>query len=374
MKVGVVTTQYASNYGALLQTYALQKHINSHMGIESEVINYFPKHYKEYWRLLPKIESFRSFVLLGMTLLRPWNVFRTKKRYMKYREFVKKFIPCSREYYSYDEIMKEKCGYDICICGSDQIWNVTRHEHIDKVWFLDFYGEWSNVKRVSYAPSIADAIPPEKYNILSRVLNEFDAISVRESSDIEQLSKLTEKKVAHVCDPVFLLSKEEWREIEISPKISQPYILCYFLSPDKQAVEVVKKIKQMTGLKVVHLNVNERDKFKSDYDIRTACSREFLGYIDDAEYVITNSFHCTAFSVLFEKKFVVVKKKTANSRMESLLSKLGLNYRFIDESKLEKITENDLEVDYSSASKIVQGFVNESKEYLYCNLKEKEND
>ena len=125
---------------------------------------------------------------------------------------------------------------------------------------------------------------------------------------------------------------------------------------------------------MVHLNVNERDKFKSDYDIRTACSREFLGYIDDAEYVITNSFHCTAFSVLFEKKFVVVKKKTANSRMESLLSKLGLNYRFIDESKLEKITEKDLEVDYSSASKIVQGFVDESKEYLYCNLKEKEND
>jgi hypothetical protein len=364
MKVGVVTTQYASNYGALLQTYALQSYLNEDMKQDAEVLAYYPKHYKNYWKLMPKINSFKTFLLSCICCITPWRIWKFKKRYEKLLGFVEKKVKCSRPYFSKEEIERDKCKYDALICGSDQIWNVSRHSEIESVWFLALGGEWSKPKKIAYAPSVADPIPKDKNEKVKEYLKDFKAVSVREADDVEQLMPLYDGEVQHVCDPVFLLSVERWRLISKTPKIKKPYILCYFLNPSKEAVSVVKKIKKMTGLKVVQIDINNINKIPTDIDVLDASPEEFVGYIENAEYVVTNSFHCTAFSVLFKKNLLVVKKQSANSRMISLLNSVGLSSRFVSEKDVDQMTIKDLVVDYSTNFDTFEGFISQSKEYL----------
>lgn len=364
MKIGVVTTQYASNYGALLQTYALQQYLNHDCGSEAEVLNYFPKHYMNYWKLIPTARNIKGMVANGIYCLQPWRIYKKSKRFKAYKEFLSNRVKCSKAYFSKEDIEKDECPYDMLFCGSDQIWNVSRHDLIDPVWFLAFDGNWGKIKKVAYAPSVADFIPQKHKNTLRKYLNKFSAVSVRENDDVVQLEELFDGKIYHVCDPVFLLSPEAWRSIIVKPKLNQPYILCYFLNPSREAAEIVSHIKSVTGRRIVQIDINNLNKIKCDKDIIDATPEEFLGLIDNAEYVITNSFHCTAFSVLFEKNILVVRKKTANARMESLLEKIGLEDRVVSLKEVKKMDEIDLEVDYSLCRPKLYEFIEYSKNYL----------
>ena len=152
--------------------------------------------------------------------------------------------------------------------------------------------------------------------------------------------------------------------MEKRPQITEPYILCYFLNPNKEAVAVVKKVKEMTGLQIVQIDINSINKVPTDRDILSASPEEFVGWIDNATYVVTNSFHCTAFSVLFRKNLLVVKKNTANSRMESLLGKAGLSQRMVSMDDVSQMSKEDLITDYLPGSETFSRFISDSKEYL----------
>lgn len=368
MKIGVVTTQYASNYGALLQAYALQHYLNS-CGWEEEVLAYCPPHWKSYWRLLPQITGGKSFLLFCFALATPWRLLGKARRFRADQGFRKTDISCSRDFFSKEEIEAQPCRYDALICGSDQIWNVTRHKTVDPVWFLSLDGAWSGVKKIAYAPSVADLIPEDKKPIMRQYLQGFSAVSVREKSDVEQIAALWPGQVRHVCDPVFLLSPAEWRKLAKAPKEKEPYILCYFLNPSREAAEIVQRLRRLTGLRVVHLDVNPYDKLRSDRDVLSAGPREFLGYLDHAELVLTNSFHCTAFSVLLQKNFFAVKKKSANSRIVSLLESAGLSSRLIDRSQAESLEPEALKTVYPAEDKLTP-WIEASKEFLHQALEE----
>ena len=369
MRIGVVTTQYASNYGALLQTYALQRYLNENLGQNSEVLAYYPAHSKEYWKLMPKIDGVKSLILFGLRCIMPWRIYGEKQRFERMRNFLEGEIPLSHAYYSKKEIEAGECPYDALICGSDQIWNVSRHSKLQDVWFLGLSGNgWEKAKRIAYAPSVADPIPVKMKPLVAEKLKAFSAVSVRENVDVAQVSELYEGKVCHVCDPVFLLSAEQWRKIEKKPQISEPYILCYFLNPSKEAVEVVRRVKKMTGRKVVQIDINSINKVPTDFDVLDASPEEFVGFIDNAEYVITNSFHCTAFSVLFRKNLFVVKKKTANSRMESLLGKAGISSRLVSLEDVNRMTKKNLIVDYKPGESNFFAFILDSKKFLSDSL------
>lgn len=361
MKIGVITTQYSPNYGALLQTFALQIYLKKCYGKDSaEVINYIPPHAKNFWEVYPKGKGYKNILLRLYLRVHPAFVMQKKKRFKKFEHFIEKNITCSKAYYSMDELTNLEDIYDVLICGSDQIWNITRHD--DPAWFLYFSKEWKNVIKIAYAPSIADEIPDGHTENLKNYLDNLDYISVREANDVEQLHHYTSKEIKHVCDPVFLLSQKEWEKYLPDNKVQEPYILCYFISTGDFAVDVVKKVRELTGLKVVHLNVNIRDKFNSDYDVRTADPFEFISYIKNASYICTNSFHCTAFSVLFQKDFLVIAKQMANSRMESLMKKTGMDSHFIDNEHLGKLNLDNLRVDYSKHD--IQAWIKESKVFL----------
>ena len=221
-----------------------------------------------------------------------------------------------------------------------------------------------NVKKIAYAPSIADPWKESSHNASRAYLKNLDFISVREESDIAIVQQLSEKKVEHVLDPVFLNTKEFWSNRTEKPKIKGEYILCYFLSVTSLAVETVRKIKELTGLPIVYINLNTLDKFNSDFDIRTANPLEFIGYIENATYVCTNSFYCSAFSVIFNKNYCVVPKSLSNERMISLQSMFKIGNRIIDKNLLQNLTVADLKTDYSEYENIKDQLVEKSRFFL----------
>ena len=128
-------------------------------------------------------------------------------------------------------------------------------------------------------------------------------------------SQLSGLQVTTTIDPVFLLNAEDWLKVAEKPVVNEPYILCYFIGSEKKYNDLVNLIKQETGYKVVHLNVNLQSHVKADYEFRDVHPQKFVGYIANASYVLTNSFHCTAFSIIFKKSLKFILKPQGNSRV-----------------------------------------------------------
>lgn len=360
-KIGIITTQYAPNYGAQLQAFALQTYLKECCGREAvEVINYFPPHVKDFWKLLPGGKGVKNLALRAYHMLHPRLILKKKKLFGHFKKFTREQLSTSQNYYTFAQLEQAEADYHTLICGSDQIWNITRHD--DPCWFLYFSKNWKDCKKIAYAPSVADVIPAGHEENLRNYLGNLDHISVREDVDVQQLQPYTDKKIHHVCDPVFLLSPQQWQAHLPEPKVQEKYIFCYFISTGDFAAKAVEKLRQLTGLKVVHVNVNIRDKFHSEYDLRTEDPFSFVSYIKNAAYVCTNSFHCTAFSILFQKDFLVIRKQSANSRMESLVRASGLQDRFVGKDHLESLTLDKIRCDYADSK--IEGFIADSKAFL----------
>jgi len=368
MKIAIITTHYANNYGALLQTYAMQRFLNEELKQEAEVLAYFPARYNNSWKIMKKPSTIRDLMVQIYLLIHWKNIIGFMKRKKKNQDFTLHFIKRSKSYYSSEEIKRDHPQYDCFISGSDQIWNLKLFPGGEPAFFLDFASAWGNTKKIAYACSVADPIPEVDIPKVRNYLKVFDAISVREISDVGTIQSLTEKKVYHVADPVFLLTSMQWESVAHKPAIKEKYILCYFLSYGDLSSSVVKKLRELTGYKVVNININAYDKFKSDYCIWDASPLDFIGYIQNAAFVCTNSYHCTAFSIIFRKNFVVVPKKVANARIKSLQQVFGISDRFVNEEWLNTVSREWLNIDYSEYNEKLEKFRRESITYLIKSL------
>ena len=374
MKIAVVTTSYANNYGALLQTYALQRFLNENMSHDALALDYTPPWNSNTRRLFIKPKSIKDILVNAYMLLHIKNYILSGKRVDANNKFRDEYIKMSDEkFFSEEDLKAIENEYDCLICGSDQIWNIDMRA--DKMphpaFFLQFAKDWQNVRKVAYAPSVADPVPEGAKKTLASYLETFDALSVREISDVEPLQHLTDKKVHHVLDPVFLLSKKQWSDVASPAIIKEKYILCYFLTYGTFSHKVVDKLRKLTGYKVVNININRYDKFNSDKVIWDAGPQDFVSLIKNAEFVCTNSFHCTAFSIIFRKNFVVLNKGWASSRMQSLQKVLGIDDRFVSEEWVDRVTTEMLTVDYSEIENKMQKKIDESINYLKEALDEK---
>jgi hypothetical protein len=372
MKIAVVTTHYANNYGALLQTFALQRFLNNSLGQESEVLAYYPPWYKTSWTIFKKPRNLKDFVKNLIKLL-SYDIHKgMMARARKNQEFIKKNIIKSKKSFFNENELTDISNYECYICGSDQVWNLRLRN--EPIFFLNFTKNIVGIKKIAYAPSVTDPIPSDSIDVIKGYLKNLDAISVRESNDVDVIQSLTNKTVYHVADPVLLLLPSDWEYLAISPKISKPYIMCYFINCSNLAIKTVKKIRKMTGYPVVYVNVEGIDKIKADYNIRDADPFEFLGYIKDASFIITNSFHCTAFSLLFKKDYFMIPKLVGNKRIESLQNKLGIENRCIDFKKIESLKKVDLPINYKKFDENYKCFRNVSIEYLKRALGVKNDD
>lgn len=363
MKINILTFQFAKNYGAILQAHALSSYIKNDLHEECEIIQYWPEHSDASWKVYlhgyePKVILRNIFVFFNIKFKRE---FKAKNRIMQ--KAISELLPLTEQRYTRESILISPPLADAYICGSDQVWNFLKCFD-DPTYFFDFTKSMKNVKRIGYAPSIADPWPESRWEEFKGYLLNMDSISVREKSDVVVVEKLSGKPVTHVIDPVFLKTREYWDGLSQNMNINEPYIFCYFLGTNDLAVNLVNKVKQLTGYKIVHLNLNARDRFNSDYNLRAVSPQQFIGLIKNAAYVCTNSFHCSAFSILFRKNYFVAPKGFANARMESLQEMFGLNNRMFVQEMIDGMTTEWMTVDYSKAEEKFAPFEKTSKQYL----------
>lgn len=383
-KVGIVSCYFKHNYGSMLQAYATQQILDS-FGIENETINIeenvdFASGKKKYY--MSQIANL-TFIKSKLGMIKLKIDQKTKKdlgknisiRDKKYEEF-KKVFKLTKPYKTYEELTKQCEKYSSVIVGSDQLWlpvNVV----------ADYYTlNWvpNNVNKIALATSFGVSTVPKKYKeeyrkFLSRIEN----LSVREAAGVKLVKELANREAELVCDPTLLLTKEEWMEIQKEERIiKDKYIICYFLGKNIEHRKFAERLKQKTGYKIVSLNhadeyVKYSDMFADEapYDIGPA---EWINLIRNAEYVCTDSFHGTVFSLINNKKFFTFKrfsnnsKVSTNSRIDSLLDVVNLKERLLfgNENVEECINK---EINYELVNEKLADFRNKSKEFLRSSLK-----
>lgn len=357
-KIGIVTFHNAINFGAVLQCYALFKKLQL-MGFDVKIIDYRNKSIeKEYslfsFKLLNNLKETISN-MLKQILFMPEN-------YLKKRLF-KKFIKnnCILTKKCIHKNLNNNNEFDILVTGSDQVWNKDITGGLDPVYMLDI---GTNVDKISYAASIGkDDIPENDAKDIGNYIKTYKGISVREKKLESALKKAGNKNVVTVLDPVFLLSKTKWEELIKEPIVKEKYILVYMMEYNDNVRNIVDSISQRTGLKVVTFNrINRYNNILMNKYITGP--EEFLNYIKNAELVITNSFHATAFSIILKKQFFTIKHSTKNSRIEEILTKTELLDRLlttIDDINEERI--NDI-IDYVNVEKSLNNEREKSLKFL----------
>lgn len=342
MKIKIITCSRAYNLGAVLQTYALQTYL-SYLNHDVEVIDYNP----EYFRRSVSYTYMGSYKNKGSLLKLGYILYKAPQRFIDhniYKSFLKKYIRKTEEYQSFEELCEARLIADVFICGSDQIWCPTKPTGKDDAMYLHFV---KNAKKISYAASFGETFVEKDFSdSLKARLNDFSNISVRESSGVNILKSIGIYSV-QVLDPIFLLSTRHWDEFSRSSnryKQYDNYVLVYPMSVSdiKFIVDVARKIARETNSAVVVIGKTRKEQ--GGYSkVNNATPQDFVSLIKHSTCVVTNSFHATAFSIHFNKDFVVCgKDATPNPRIKSLLELTHLSERYITnvdihESVLKKI-------------------------------------
>lgn len=376
LKVGIVTIQRSSNYGACLQCYALYKYIES-LGFICEIIDlYRPgvKH-QEYCsskRFKPSRYSIKKVIverfkrLFGKTIEQKYP--RSAIRMCKMHDFNNR-MNYSRPYVGPDDLYANPPKYDIYISGSDQLWNPTMNYCVEP-YFLTFAPEGS--KKISYATSIgvAELQEKEKQNY-RKWLSDYTSISVREKTAQLLLTSFVNIHIEQVLDPSFLLLKDDWLSISIPPQISKPYILLFTLEYSDALLRYAEKLKEESDLELVYLCWRQpTDSFGNYIVEREAGIEEFLGYIRGASLVITNSFHGTAFSLILEtNNFIVyVGKSKRSSRIVDMLAKFSLSDHIIEKLDQPYKVLSAETIDYHAIQEVMQDEIRRSRDFVKASL------
>jgi len=334
MKIGIYTF-FRGSYGAVLQAFSLEKTIKKMYPDDDVLLVDFKT---ELHCSLEKIFRRWSSNFLYNVVWQIHILFRyrqLKKKRDAFDEFKEKFDYTSR-YSSQADLLSNPPSVDVHLTGSDQVFNP--HRNYRDVYYLNF--RKGEARKVAYAPSFGvNQFSDDDKEYIKRLLADFDALSCRESDGAQLMSSLLDRDVPQVLDPVFLLSDDEWRTVEIQPEIKQKYVFVYCLKDTKRLLKYAKK--NYPGMTVVLLSPNDLRFYSGCRHFYYPGPREFIGLIDHAEVVVTDSFHGTVFSILFNKEFrTVITRPEVSVRIVSLLSTLGLSSNLVSENDPQPFTED----------------------------------
>lgn len=305
MRIGIITIHNSPNYGACLQSYALYKYINMNGG-DVEIIDlHRPIEFDDYIPSAKYVRCRKPIMTWKMRIKRMLGLYKVNVDANKYSPFaLKKFenfnseISLSKPYRSIDELYANPPKYDLYITGSDQVWNPTQNYCLEP-YFLTFVAEGQG-KKISYASSIGinDLTIKEK-SLFKKWLSSYDAISIREKQGKVLLQSFINRDIKQVPDPTFLLSIDFWREMAIRPQFNEKYILLFTLRFSPILLKYCLELSKESNLRLIVLSQIQPDVEGDSYiAIKDAGPKEFIGYIKYAEMVITDSFHCTVFSII----------------------------------------------------------------------------
>ncbi len=372
--IGVITIFNVNNYGAELQAYATQKALQQ-MGYDAELINY------PFYKNARHISTYASRPTFPMPIkkrLKEWtypkitnlklffqNTISEEKRRTNFARF-HNYTNLSPEYRTIEALYSAEKKYDAYIVGSDQVWNPGIYSSLDP-YFLKFAPK--DRKRISYASSFGVSIFPDyTKEYYQEALSGLDFISVREENAVQIVKKLSGREAYWVLDPTLLLNVQEWAKVA-NPVSDLPkkYILLYELTPCPYLKRLALKIAKEKGLKVVRIikDAVVVEKDGSIINVTDAGPSEFLWMFYHANFVITNSFHGTAFCINFNKDFYVVTpvRMNNNSRQQSILRLFNLSQRIIKEGE-PLPDKNQWKVDFEHVNSILERERKRSIDYL----------
>lgn len=371
MKIKTITTWADYNYGASLQAYALVHYLKS-CGHDVEIINYLPPYQTrmyDYMWVNPESKASRWLVTRWLYRVAKFaQRMTTLKRKKVFDEFNFHTLPLTNtSYQSFTELVKNPPKADLYIVGSDQVWNVLYDAGRDPSFFLEFVRKG---KKASYAASFSFLdIDIENKNRIAASLKSFSMIGVREYQGCELLKSMKINST-WVLDPVFLLSLDEWNElankkdIDYEKKLEEPYLLVYDFEGNKELKLFALQYAHDRGLKIYAIT----DKYPlryADENFKTVGPSDFVKLIACSQAFVSNSFHGTAFSILYHKPVFVFNRHRhkVNSRMESLLSAFELQDCLIDSNpKREKALM--MTFDWDRVELLKQEKLNDSVSFL----------
>ncbi|WP_455617471.1 polysaccharide pyruvyl transferase family protein [Eisenbergiella sp.] len=365
MKIGILTFQRANNYGAMLQNYALKTVLErANPAWLVETIDYrcweIEKNYEVH--LLPRNALYRLSAIKSLFL----NILNYRLEITrKYR-----FAVFRNKLNLGDEIIKQTLDklqemYDIVICGSDQVWNIEiiGEDNVD-VYNLNII---DTLIKASYAASAGSASNLTKKMIVG--IRNLCCVSVREQSLYEVLKKNGIKSKV-VCDPVFLLQSYEWEALKepLSSRQKSKYLFLYYIDSRRiEAMKIASSIRKKYRYKVVYPVPRTKDSIKyGGRCVYDASPQKFLSLLANAEIVVASSFHAVAFSIIFEKQFIVIPHEKTGSRVIDLLVKFDLQDRIVNsyEEYIRHEKELNTSINYSMIRQKINKWRYESLEYL----------
>jgi len=352
LKIGILTFHRAYNYGAVLQAYALKKVIES-FGAEVEIINYKCDQVD--------LDHHPRYSIKKMGLIRGGIGFYGRfAKSLVFERFSKRKFNLGKEY-NRKNINDIEDDFDVFIAGSDQIWS-NKFSGFDTTFLLDFVRDPK--KKYSYAASFGfSSFPDATKEIYQKYLQTFQKLSVREDSAAEMLNKECGLQSFVHLDPTLIMGANRWKSFCKPPKCERKkYILIYTIQPPVNLISYAKRLAQETGLELLYLSNSYRQHQEIKH-IRLVSPEEFVGWFNGAEYVLTNSFHGTAFSLIFNKKMIVEieTQHSLNTRSRDLLRLCNLESRILPKD-YEAYKLDDIQ--WGSVNQKISSFQNKALSYL----------
>lgn len=366
MRIATLTWYSGNNYGSTMQAYALQETL-TRLGHETEILSYSPTK-SENWKLKFLNHSVKATVDYKINelyvKLRSGSAEAGCSNMHLFDDFRAQQMRFSRPCSTKAEMAEIGREYDAYICGSDQIWSPF---YFDPVYALSFVDEpW---KKIAYAPSFGvNSIPERSKARMGRWLKSINCISVREKNGEHIVETIAGRTATTVVDPTLLLGKADWEKLARGPQYTKPYIACYFLRKNEGYHTFVQNIAQKLNCEIRLIPMVMGD-YEREYAIKEPVGpQQWLDLLKNAAYVVTDSFHCTLFSIIFQKNFSTfrafsdVDVRSQNSRIDSLLKMTDMQDRIVsvDVHDIEMIQPERFEI----ASKNIDEMASASRKWL----------
>lgn len=366
MKVAVITRHAITNYGSLLQAKATQQIIED-LGHECEIIDYVreDESYRQHEKTLLKRKSEWNNnpikKILYLALRQPESILAGKR----FEKEQKEFLCLTQRYNSPEALTQNPPKADVYMTGSDQVWGPVEDGSYDSSYCLSF----TDMKKIAYAASFGHTeMSSEKEQYFEEWLSKYDHIAVREDSAVKILNDLG-INATQVLDPTLLLDANYWSQY-LKPIKHKKYVLVYQLHNDKKLGQYALKVAREKGLPLIRISASFHQITREGNFVWCPNIGEFLSYVKNAECMITDSFHGTAFAINFNTPFVeVLPNNNTGTRNVSILKLTGLSDRILrnfDDSSLY-----NKEINFSVANDILEKERKRSINILQEMIKEK---
>lgn len=362
MKISLITVHGYRNYGSVLQTYATQEKFKEY-GAETEVVNYVredsnDKNFTK-WLIERTLGNSKN---LAKKLVYTAIISKSIKKFAKICDsFLKEKVQLSRELcYHFNDIINNIKESDIYCTGSDQVWNVNANNGILPAYYLEFAPK--NKRCISYASSFGTSqFTSKQLEEMKPYFKKYKYLSLREHYGIKLLNEMG-YEADFVLDPTMVVDKNFWSKLFETNPVKGKYILIYQLNTNKRMDEYAKNVQRITGLPIIRIGTRYDHVLRCGKTLCFPSVGEWLTLFNDAEYVLTDSFHGTAFSINFNKQFLCFSPKNFSDRLIDILENFSLTDQMIsDYNDFEKIKNK---INYKNVNEKLDLYRKSTDQYL----------